>query len=124
MVGRGAAAPMWATEHKKPVPDDKLLLHPSCNGQGGKGGCRKCVRLKIGVGTLERIDQGHFIIALRGRKPSEHVLPHCSIVLFNIICLNWQDLKAKKISSTCFGSILILATFILLEILGLKIGKD
>ena len=33
--GRGAAAPMWATEHKKPVPDDKLLLHPSCNGQGG-----------------------------------------------------------------------------------------
>ena len=94
--GRGAAAPMWATEHKKPVPDDKLLLHPSCNGQGGKGGCRKCVRLKIGVGTLERIDQGHFIIALRGRKPSEHVLPHCSIVLFNIICLNWQDLKAKK----------------------------
>ena len=64
MVGRGAAAPMWATEHKKPVPDDKLLLHPSCNGQGGKGGCRKCVRLKIGVGTLERIDQGHFITLL------------------------------------------------------------
>ena len=99
MVGRGAAAPMWATEHKKPVPDDKLLLHPSCNGQGGKGGCRKCVRLKIGVGTLERIDQGHFIIALRGRKPSEHVLPHCSIVLFNIICLNLQDLKAKNLNN-------------------------